>query len=115
MGRLWDAFYVLLNEEDQTVKFGITSGDPRPRIKVHARDGYSTAVRLMKDLPAGVARELEKTMIATLKLAGVEPVRGFEYFHASALPVIVDIVDHYPIPSPVRLGSGEPPEVGTAA
>lgn len=115
MGRLWDAFYVLLNEEDQIVKFGITSGDPRPRLAVHARAGYDTVVRLMTNLPAGAARELEKAVIATLKLAGIDPIRGFEYFHAPALPVILDIIDHYPIPAPALHGSEEPPEVEEVA
>lgn len=105
MGKVWDAFYVLLNEEDQSVKFGITSGDPRPRIASHARDGYCTTVRLMSDLPLDTARPLEKTVIATLKLADIEPVRGREYFCASALPVILDIADNYPIPATWQITS----------
>jgi hypothetical protein len=99
MGQVWDAFYVLLDEEEQMVKFGITSGNARPRLAGHARDGYCTRVRLMTDLPLGAARGLEKTVLATLDLAGVEPVRGREYFHVSALPVILDIADNYPIPA----------------
>jgi hypothetical protein len=103
MGQVWDAFYVVLDEEGQTVKCGITSGDARPRLAGHARDGYCTRVRLMTDLPLGTARALEKTVLATLKLAGIEPVRGREYFDASALPVILDIADNYPIPALVVL------------
>lgn len=96
-GKVWDAFYVLLDEDGQTVKFGITSGDPRPRIACHARDGYGTEVRLMTDLPLGVAQGLETSTLATLKLAGLESIRGREYFHASALPIILDVADNYPI------------------
>lgn len=97
-GRVWDAFYVVLNEEDQTVKFGITSGDPRPRIAVHARSGYDTAVRVMADLPLDTARPLERAVMAALKLARIEPIRGREYFPIAALPVVLDIADNYPIP-----------------
>lgn len=97
-GKVWDAFYVVLNEDDQIVKFGITSGDPRPRISAHARHGYCTTVRLMANLPLDVARPLERSVISALALAKIKPIRGREYFPASALPVILDIADHYPIP-----------------
>lgn len=99
VGKVWDAFYVVLNEEDQIVKFGITSGDPRPRMGVHARSGYDTVVRIMVDLPLEIARPMEKAVMAALKLAGIEPVRGREYFPISALPVVLDVADNYPIPA----------------
>ena len=33
---------------------------------------------------------------ATLALAGIQPIRGREYYDISALPVIMDVVDNYP-------------------
>lgn len=114
-GMVWDAFYVVLNEVDQNVKFGITSGDPRPRIATHARYGYRTTVRVMADLPLDTARPLETTVIAALKLAGIEPVRGREYFPASALPVILGTVDSYPFPDAAVSVRSVPPEGEKAA
>lgn len=113
-GKAWDAFYVLLNEEEQIVKLGITSGDPRPRMVCHARDGYGIGVRLMTDLPVGVAQGLERAALSTLRLAGLQPIRGREYFHASALPVILDVADNYPIPD-VPITAKKPPKVDEAA
>jgi hypothetical protein len=42
------------------------------------------------------AKILEDEVLNTLKLAGIAPVRGREYFDISALPLILDIVDNYP-------------------
>ncbi|MGW1135858.1 hypothetical protein [Streptomyces griseoluteus] len=52
----------------------------------------------MANLPLDVARPLERSVISALALAKIKPIRGREYFPASALPVILDIADHYPIP-----------------
>lgn len=115
IGMVWDAFYIVLDEVGESVKFGITSGDARIRFARHARDGYGTTVRLMTGLPPGVARALEKAVLAALKLAGVEPIRGREYFPAVALPVILDIVESYPIPGLAIPINRESPEVEEAA
>jgi hypothetical protein len=69
----------------------------------------------MKDLPVGLAQQIEREVKATLKLAGFQPVRGHEYFPASALPVILDIADHYPITVPAVLAGSESSEVEEAA
>ncbi|MFD7661039.1 hypothetical protein [Streptomyces sp. NPDC059788] len=114
MGKTWDAFYVVLDDENQTVKFGITSGDSRPRLATHARDGYHITVRLMRNLPPGAARQVEKATLAALALANVEPVRGHEYFHAAVLPIVLDIADNYPLP-PQTVRTDETPEVEQAA
>lgn len=94
----WNVFYVVVNDDDNHVKVGITSGDPRPRLHFHRRDGFTTVVRLLTDFPN--AYPLECDVKATLKLAGEKPVRGFEYFDVRVLATILDVVDHYP-PSPV--------------
>lgn len=115
MGKVWDAFYVVLDEVAENVKFGITSGDARIRFTSHARRGYSTTVRLKTGLPPGAARSLEKAVMAALKLAGIEPIRGLEHFQAAALPVILDIADNYPIPTGRVLVDGGAAEMEEAA
>jgi hypothetical protein len=95
-GQTWDAFYVVTSEA--VVKFGITKGDPRPRMWRHHSDGYRTTVRLLTDLPLD-ARPIEQAVVSAVRLAGWKPVRGREYFAIDALPVVLDIVDNYPIPA----------------
>lgn len=90
-----DVLYVVSSSD--TVKFGITSGNPRPRLTEHRRTGYRTVIRLLTGLPGDVAPRLEQDVIATLRLAEYIPVRGREYFHLDALAVILDVVDHYPL------------------
>lgn len=97
VGKVWDAFYVVADDEEGRLKFGITSGDPRPRLRRHATAGYSRVVRLLVGLPAGVAFELESSVLATLRLAREKPVRGKEYFDDRVMGVVLDIVDNYPI------------------
>ncbi|MGW0465605.1 hypothetical protein ACWDX6_10065 [Streptomyces sp. NPDC003027] len=93
-------FYVVVDEVSNRIKFGITSGDPRPRLGDHARDGFEVVVRLLAGLPETVAPDLERDVKATLTLAGIKPIRGREYFdRCSAEAVILDVVHRYPIPS----------------
>ena len=66
-GKTWDVFYVVVDEIDDTVKFGITSGDPRPRLGVHARDGFDSVVRLIEGLPDDLAPRLERAGLAALR------------------------------------------------
>jgi hypothetical protein len=94
-GRAWDALYVVA-DDFEVVKFGITSGDPRPRLRVHRRDGLDQVVRLFTGLSDGTARALENSIKAALRDAGEEPIRGLEYFPARALPLILDLIDHHP-------------------
>lgn len=95
-GKEWDMFYVV--RSDEAVKFGITSGDPRPRLRLHRVAGYRTTVRMLTDLPGNTAPDLEDAVRATLRLAGLRPIKGREYFDIDALAVVLDIVDNYPIP-----------------
>lgn len=96
-GKAWDAFYVVADDEEGRVKFGITSGDPRPRLGNHKRAGYSRVVRRLTGLPGNVALEMERAVRATLLLARKKPVQGREYFDAASMAVILDVVDNYPI------------------
>ncbi|WP_326659567.1 hypothetical protein [Streptomyces canus] len=79
-GRLYDALYVVGNDKDGTVKFGITSGDPQPRLGVHARAGFHDVIRLHTGLPEAIAPELEQNILAALRDSREQPVRGREYF-----------------------------------
>jgi hypothetical protein len=57
-GKAWDAFYVVVDEVNGYLKFGITSGGPRRRLGAHARDGFDTVLRLATGLPGDTAHEL---------------------------------------------------------
>jgi hypothetical protein len=92
-GCRWDALYVVTSP--LVVKFGITSGDPRPRLAKHARRGYATVVRLHTGLPGTVAPDAETAIVAALAVAGEQPVQGKEYFDVSCLGLVVDIADSY--------------------
>jgi hypothetical protein len=93
-GKTWDVFYVVTSGTQ--VKFGITSGDPRPRLAKHRLAGYSTVIRLLTDLPDEMASDMENAVLATLSLARLKPVLGREYYGGEALGLIVDITDNYP-------------------
>ncbi|MEV0556271.1 hypothetical protein AB0I27_22815 [Streptomyces sp. NPDC050597] len=86
-------FYVVADEIADTVKFGITSGDPSPRLYDHARDGFDSVVRLIEGLPGDLAPRLERAVLAALRDAREMPVRGREYFPARTLGLILDVVD----------------------
>lgn len=88
---MWDVFYVVTSQV--AVKFGITSGDPRPRLSHHRQHGYTTVARLAVGLPGTVAPEAERTVKSALALAGEKPIQGTEYFDASCLPLILDVAD----------------------
>jgi hypothetical protein len=89
----WDAFYVVTS--DAGVKFGVTSGRPRQRLRAHARQGYTEIVRLVTGLPGTVAPDAERAVKAALALAGEKPLRGKEYFGRSALALILDVADSW--------------------
>jgi hypothetical protein len=94
-GKVWDAFYVVLNPVRQHVKFGITSGDPRARLGVHRGQGFREVMRSFTGLPGSVAPDIERATLAALRLAGITPVRGREYYDVSALAVIFDVADNF--------------------
>lgn len=90
-GKTWDVFYVV--ESASHVKFGITSGDPRPRLRTHAKDGFTAELRVIRDLPGDFAHDLETSVRLDLADEGLKPVRGREYFPSAATPLILSIVD----------------------
>ncbi|TKA04902.1 hypothetical protein [Actinacidiphila oryziradicis] len=93
MGKVWDAFYVVQDPEREVVKFGITSGATRPRLRFHATQGFSTVVRAVTGLPDDAAPELETAVLAALVEAEETPVRGREYFRIAATELILRLVD----------------------
>jgi hypothetical protein len=93
--RDWDAFYIVTDRARGRVKFGITSGDAQVRLKKHRRDGYGTLELLLTGMPGIEAPVLERSVMATLRLAGIDPLHGREYFDISALAVILDVAGGY--------------------
>lgn len=92
-GYEWNVFYVVVNESDGHLKFGITSGDPQQRLRFHKSDGFDRLVRLLTDLPGNDAPLLEKTLLRELKAHGKQPVRGREYYLIGELPLVLSLVD----------------------
>jgi hypothetical protein len=92
-GKTWDALYVVVDDVADVLKFGITSGNPRPRLAAHRSVGFDRIVRIYTDLPDGVAYQLERDLIAALREAGEVPVRGREFFHGRVQPLVVRLID----------------------
>ena len=84
-------FYVLENEQERIVKFGISSLEGRFRLAQHRRSGFTQRHLLETGLADGVARKAENAVKAALALAGAEPVQGREYFDVSCLGLILDV------------------------
>jgi hypothetical protein len=97
-GKAWDVFYVVADDSAALLKFGITTGSGRRRLNAHRRAGFVTVHRLLTGLPGDTAPRLERDILATLRLAGEEPVRGREYFPARVTEEVLRMVDSYPIP-----------------
>jgi hypothetical protein len=87
----WNVFYIVTHATSARVKFGITSGDPRPRLREHRRAGYGHVEYLAANLAETMALETENAVRSALALAGARPVRGREYFDISCLPLILDV------------------------
>ncbi|WP_288027590.1 hypothetical protein [Arthrobacter sp.] len=93
--RIRDAFYVVATATGDHLKFGVTSGDPRQRLAAHRRDGYTVVIRLVTKLTGRVAVDTEDACLEALRLAGLKPIRGREYFDGAALALVLDIADNY--------------------
>lgn len=90
-GKAWDVFYIVTDDVNEVVKFGVTSGDPRLRLSHHKRRGLDQLVRLIEGEPE--ALNMENACLAAMRDAGEKPVRGREYFHIRTLGTILDLVD----------------------
>lgn len=102
-GKLWDVFYIVRDPDAGLIKFGITSGDTRPRLRVHARDGFTDVLRVFLNFAEAQALE---TLIKSALLDAREPaIRGREYFPQHVLALVLDVADNYPrCPSPNSTG-----------
>ncbi len=94
-GKVWDVFYTVADQDKRRIKFGITSGNPRPRMSEHRRNGYREIVRMITELRGTTAQEMERAARAALTLAGIYPLQGREYYDIAALPVVLDVADNY--------------------
>ncbi|MEW2066673.1 hypothetical protein [Streptomyces sp. NPDC007346] len=94
-GKVWDAFYVVRDDVRDVLKLGITSGDPRPRLRTHARAGFRAVLRVHRDLPGDVAPALERTVLAALAEVREAPVQGREFFPARVEPLVLALVDSH--------------------
>jgi hypothetical protein len=94
-GKTWDVFYVVTAPSLNRLKFGITSGHSLERLATHSRAGYWNTVRLVMGIQGSLAPETEQAVLSTLRLAGIPPVHGREWFDVIALPIVLDIADNY--------------------
>lgn len=94
-GMVWDVFYIVQDEDAGHVKFGISSGDPRPRLRTHASNGFKTVKLLEEGLPGNFAHDLETFIRLALADEGMKPVRGREYFEISATTLILAIAKEH--------------------
>jgi hypothetical protein len=93
--KIFDVFYVVVDEAVGVVKFGITSGNPAPRLRDHRKDGFTEVVRLFRGMGQGEAAILERELLRLLKCAGVAPVRRREYFPVETLNTILYVTDSW--------------------
>ncbi|MCX4573562.1 hypothetical protein OHB41_10285 [Streptomyces sp. NBC_01571] len=55
--------YVVVDDCADVLKFGITTGNPKIRLRHHRRDGHRRAARIHTGLPEGAALEIERALI----------------------------------------------------
>lgn len=90
-GKVWDVFYVVTGPDG--LKFGLTSGDPRPRLNDHARNGYVNVIRCYLGVVGSLALETETSLIRHFRSSGIEPVKGREYYDITTLGQVLSWVD----------------------
>lgn len=88
-----DVLYLVHDRQRDWVKFGITSGNPRPRLWSHAKDGFRVVVALHQGLPEGVAHAVEQGLIRKLRARGISSTQGREYFNGIHLSLILDLMN----------------------
>lgn len=92
-----DVLYLVRNPETGAVKFGVTTGDERPRLRDHRRAGYVEVLRLHTQLSGNVAGEIERLIKRTLRAKGFTSLNNSrEYFPAEALDAILEIFCNHP-------------------
>lgn len=91
-GMDWDVIYVVMSDKLKRVKFGITSGDPRPRLSAHRSTGYNRTLYIATNIDA---RPVETDIKISLAIAGFNPIHGWEYFDINALATIMSTLESY--------------------
>jgi hypothetical protein len=89
-----DVFYVVTTSAGNC-KFGITSGDPKDRLRNHAYWGYRHVEFVVTGLPIGVARAAENAIKSALWDAGFVPEYGWEYFLSTAKDLVLKLAHEY--------------------
>ena len=102
---LHDCLYIVSHSVLPQFKFGITSGDTRPRLNDHRRNGYDKVILLVTKIKDDMASQTEKAICLALYEAGYKPIHGREYYDVSALPIALDIADGWLLSSKNRLDS----------
>lgn len=90
--RNWNIFYIVLNPIACQIKFGVTSGNPKRRLAIHAKAGYTEVIKLLINVDA---YSLETEVKKLLKAKGHKPVHGVEYFSTDCLSDILDMTASY--------------------
>lgn len=93
--KVFDVFYVVTNPDAGVLKFGVTSGDPAPRLRDHRKHGYSEVVRLFRGMGQGEAATLERELLRLMACGSVPPVKGREYFPLTALNTVLYVADEW--------------------
>ncbi|MFI0532336.1 hypothetical protein ACH3XX_20100 [Streptomyces scabiei] len=84
-----DAVYLVMDPVAKRCKFGITSGDSRPRLSAHRRGGYTRLLLAFEGLPEGVAWDVESGLRRRLPAIGHQPVQGFEHMPLKSLALLM--------------------------
>jgi hypothetical protein len=83
-----NVLYLVRDVPKGRVKFGITNGDGRSRLRDHRRAGYAEVCCLATGLPEHLAALTEQKIKLALAMVDARPVRGTEYFSDEYLPLI---------------------------
>jgi hypothetical protein len=92
-GKVWDVFYVV--SSSKAIKLGITSGDPSPRLRNHASIGFTDVLFLRTNLPDGLARFTETTILRELAERDFNPFRGNEWFYYETRDLVLALTGKY--------------------
>jgi hypothetical protein len=92
VNKIWDVFYIVGDPSTLRIKFGITSGNPNPRLNDHRQYGFTKTIILLTKLPDGLALIMEQLSRERLQDMGIKPIRGREYFPPEALPHVLSVI-----------------------
>ena len=94
-GRMHDVFYIV-SDNLGNIKLGITSGDPRGRLRDHSYWGYRTILFTRSQLPEYMARATEIRILQDLWFEyGFRPIKGKEYFGPETREVVLKLANTY--------------------